>query len=27
MEGVDATPVRGSVDFIGVCGLMLPIDQ
>jgi hypothetical protein len=27
MEGVDAIPVRGSVDFIGVCGLMLPIDQ
>ena len=27
LEGVDAIPVRGSVDFIGVCGLMLPIDQ
>jgi hypothetical protein len=26
-EGVDAIPARGCVDFIGVCGLMLPIDQ
>jgi hypothetical protein len=27
LESVDAIPARGSVDFVDVCGLMLPIDQ